>query len=321
EYNGLNQRIKKTVGTTVTKSFFNENWQEIESVTDNQVTSYVWGLRYIDDLVLREKGEERLYSLADPNWNVVAICNNNGVIQERYTYNAFGKQNVFDADFTAKTETEFDWNRAFTGQVLDIETNLMLYRNRHYHTGIGRFVRRDPIGYYSRDVNIYRYIRNAISSAIDPDGLYVRCACACSWGRIKVLMMADSMCSETPINDCCASHCTNIGCSSNGGRSYPGPVYPPTHPPTPPTPPTPTEDEGRTDGCVPDCRGHNNVSPGSRGILISTNLLGYACQICNQDSPTHCQDCCRNNLECLEQCSMGLPPDVERQVRNILNQR
>ncbi|MDR2440078.1 MAG: hypothetical protein LBE12_12020, partial [Planctomycetaceae bacterium] len=57
EYNGLNQRIKKTVGSIVTKSFFNENWQEVESITNNQVTSYVWGIRYIDDLILREKGE------------------------------------------------------------------------------------------------------------------------------------------------------------------------------------------------------------------------------------------------------------------------
>jgi hypothetical protein len=107
EYNGLNQRIKKTVGTTVTKSFFNENWQEIESIMNNQVTSYVLGLRYIDDLVLRENGEERLYSLADPNWNVVAICNATGIVQERYTYDAFGKRNVFNVDFTVKTETEF----------------------------------------------------------------------------------------------------------------------------------------------------------------------------------------------------------------------
>jgi hypothetical protein len=66
-YNGLNQRIKKIVGTTVTKSFFNENRQEVESVTNDQVTSFVWGIRYIDDFVLREKGEEHLYSLADPS--------------------------------------------------------------------------------------------------------------------------------------------------------------------------------------------------------------------------------------------------------------
>ena len=31
DYNGMNQRIRKTVGTTVTESFFNEQWQELES--------------------------------------------------------------------------------------------------------------------------------------------------------------------------------------------------------------------------------------------------------------------------------------------------
>jgi hypothetical protein len=98
EYNGLNQRIKKTVGTTVTKSFFNEKWQEVESVTNGQVTSYVWGLRYIDDLVLREKSEERLYSLADPNWNVIAICDISGNVQERYNYNAFVKRNLIGTE-------------------------------------------------------------------------------------------------------------------------------------------------------------------------------------------------------------------------------
>jgi RHS repeat-associated protein len=171
EYNGLNQRIKKTVGSTTTKSFFNENWQEIESITNNQVTSYVWGLRYIDDLILREKGEERLYSLADPNWNVVAICDANGDIQERYNYNAFGKRNVFEADFTAKKETEFDWNRAFTGQVLVIETGLMICRNRYYHTALGRFVNRDPIEYESEDTNLYRYVFNSPTLEKDLYGL------------------------------------------------------------------------------------------------------------------------------------------------------
>jgi RHS repeat-associated protein len=170
EYNGLNQRIKKTVGSTVTKSFFNENWQEVESVTNNQVTSYVWGLRYIDDLVLRDKGEERLYSLADPNWNVIAICNASGNIQERYAYDAFGKQNIFDENFTAKTGTEFSWNRAFTGQVLDSETGVMLYRNRYYHVELGRFINRDPIEYVAGDMNIYRITFNKAILDVDPFG-------------------------------------------------------------------------------------------------------------------------------------------------------
>jgi RHS repeat-associated protein len=170
EYNGLNQRIKKTVNNVETKSFFNENWQELESQTGSEITSYVWGLRYIDDLVLREKGEERLYSLTDPNWNIVAICDSVGDIQERYTYDAFGKRNVFDATFTAKIDTEFNWNRTFTGQVLDIETGLMLYRNRFYNTEFGRFITWDPIGYRSGDKNLYRYVKNETILILDPYG-------------------------------------------------------------------------------------------------------------------------------------------------------
>jgi uncharacterized protein RhaS with RHS repeats len=132
EYNGVNQRIKKTVGATVTKSFFNENWQEVESITNNQVTSYVWGLRYIDDLVLREKGNERLYSLADPNWNVVAICDSAGSVVERMNYDAFGQIAWLNTNFSTKNRSDYNWNRTFTGQVFDSETGLVLYRNRYY---------------------------------------------------------------------------------------------------------------------------------------------------------------------------------------------
>jgi hypothetical protein len=34
---------------------------------------FTCGLRYIDDLVLRDRGVERKYALQDPNWNVVAV--------------------------------------------------------------------------------------------------------------------------------------------------------------------------------------------------------------------------------------------------------
>jgi RHS repeat-associated protein len=171
EYNGLNQRIKKTVGSTVTKSFFNENWQEVESQTGTEITSYVWGLRYIDDLVLREKGTERLYSLTDPNWNVVALANASGTVVERLKYDAFGKITWLNATFSIKNSSDYGWNRVFTGQVLDIETGLLLYRNRYYHTGLGRFVSRDPIEYNSSDINIYRYVYNKPNSLLDWSGL------------------------------------------------------------------------------------------------------------------------------------------------------
>jgi RHS repeat-associated protein len=130
-------------------------------------------LRYIDDLVLRENGEERLYSLADPNWNVVAICDTSGDIQERYTYDAFGKRNVFDAIFTAKAGTVFNWDRAFTGQVIDIETGLMLYRKRYYSTNIGRFISKDPLEYRVGEINTFRYVCNNATNLLDQFGLEI----------------------------------------------------------------------------------------------------------------------------------------------------
>jgi RHS repeat-associated protein len=81
-------------------------------------------------------------------------------VQERTRYDAFGRITWLDAAFAVKANSDFNWNRAFTGQVLDSETGLMLYRNRFYNTGLGRFVQRDPIGYQGKDVSLYRYVRN-----------------------------------------------------------------------------------------------------------------------------------------------------------------
>ena len=169
-YNGLNQRVKKTVGGVTTTSFFNERWQELESITSGVTTSYIWGQRYIDDLVLREKGAEKLYALHDPNWNVVATCDSTGTVQERMCYDAFGKVSWFDAAFASKGASTYDWNRTFTGQVFDGETSLMLYRNRYHHAGLGRFMQRDPIGYAGKDENLYRYVGNVSIHGLDPYG-------------------------------------------------------------------------------------------------------------------------------------------------------
>ena len=173
-YNGLNQRVRKTVGSTVTESYFSRNWQELEArepaTVSPQWTTFIWGNRYIDDLVLREKGSEKLYSLADPNWNVVALANAAGSVVERLRYDAFGKVTWMDAAFAAKASSGYNWNRAFTGQVLDSESGLMLYRNRFYHTGLGRFVQRDSIGYDAGDSSLYRYCFNEALDSLDPFG-------------------------------------------------------------------------------------------------------------------------------------------------------
>jgi RHS repeat-associated protein len=86
-------------------------------------------------------------------------------------YDAFGKVTWMNANFGTIANSAYAWNRTYTGQVLDSETGLMLYRNRYYHTGLGRFVTRDPIKYRGRDVSLYRYVGNRTIRYSDPRGL------------------------------------------------------------------------------------------------------------------------------------------------------
>jgi len=176
QYNGVNHRVKKVASDVTRYFYFNEQWQCLEERVGASTTAdvlCVWGLRYIDDLVLYRKGETDYYSLTDTNWNIVALTNNSGVVQERYTYSAFGQVNIFDAVFGIRPTSTCNVARTFTGQAFDSETGLMLYRNRVYHPTLGRFVQRDPIGYNAGDMSLYRYVKNRSIIAFDALGLYI----------------------------------------------------------------------------------------------------------------------------------------------------
>ena len=70
--------------TTETRDFYpNDSWQVLQEYVSGYVDrQYFWGLRYIDDLVLRDRSAAApacwtsgMYALQDANWNVVAIYN------------------------------------------------------------------------------------------------------------------------------------------------------------------------------------------------------------------------------------------------------
>jgi hypothetical protein len=73
-------------------------------------TSYVWGQRYIDELVSRDRDtntgtaglEERLFALHDTMFSVTAMVNTSGGVQERYDYNAYGQRLIFDNSWATR---------------------------------------------------------------------------------------------------------------------------------------------------------------------------------------------------------------------------
>ena len=198
KYDGLNRRTERSETGVVTQFYYSNQWQVLEEqIRSSQVDEqrqYVWGTRYVDDLVLRDSSidtgtdgssgtatsggghiTERLYALQDANFNVVALVDESSQIMERYVYTPYGEATYLDRDFMPLSvqESAFENEYLYTGRRVDRDSGLQLNRNRYYHQQLGRWVSRDPIG-YEGGWNHYAYTHNQPLRQVDPDGLFER---------------------------------------------------------------------------------------------------------------------------------------------------
>ena len=163
--------------------YYNSGWQCLEERVDTSTDPdrrFIWGQRYMDDLILRDRDtsnpkngtlDERLYSLQDPNWNVIALAATNGTIQERYAYTAYGTPKYLTPTWGARGSSNYDWEILYAGYRFDGETEMYQVRNRVLRPGLG-WVQRDPIGILE-DMASYRYVRNNPVEFLDPLGLWL----------------------------------------------------------------------------------------------------------------------------------------------------
>jgi RHS repeat-associated protein len=200
-YDGLGRRIEKetyTAGslTEVRHFYYSNQWQVLEerieggygsSSSSNSsssniqslapVSQFIWGQRYVDDLILRDRDtdsdgvlNERLYALHDANWNVVALTDTSGTIIERYRYTAYGVPTFLDATFANRSSSLYAWDTLYCGYRHESLCKWYHVRNRYYHPIYGRFVNRDPASYKAGNFNLYRYVHNRPLIYVDPTG-------------------------------------------------------------------------------------------------------------------------------------------------------
>jgi len=168
-YDGRNFRIiKKTYASAVLDEtrhiYYTSSWQALEERLGSSPDSadpaqqYVWGIRYIDDLVLRDRDtseppdgtlNERLYYTSDTRFNLTALVSTVGTALERYEYDAYGTPVFLGATFNSVSGdlSSYGNEYLYTGRPLDAETRLFLFRNRQYNYVLGTFTARDAMGY------------------------------------------------------------------------------------------------------------------------------------------------------------------------------
>ena len=142
---------------------------------------YTYAPGYIDAVAVQERDlnsdddfgddDEVVYYHSTTLYSIYALTDADENVIERYRYDAYGATTVLDADFSddADNASDVDNPYTFTARRLDAETGIMQYRYRYYSVSLGRFVSRDPAGYFA-GLNLYAYVGDMPVRMADPLG-------------------------------------------------------------------------------------------------------------------------------------------------------
>jgi len=164
KYDGLGRRIEKEVDSVVTQYIYDNEDILLElDGSNNIIARYTHGTG-IDEPLIVEKGGASFFYHASGLDSIAELTDVNGSVVKSYTYSSFGK-------IESETNPTFFQPYTFTAREFDSETGLYFYRARNYDPHTGRFLQEDPIGFAGGDLNIYAYVTNNPTGAVDPFGL------------------------------------------------------------------------------------------------------------------------------------------------------
>ncbi|EID4418136.1 VCBS repeat-containing protein [Vibrio vulnificus] len=198
-YTSFNKPIEIRKGNASTRFQYGVNQQRYERIdrNENGVTQTIYldsteiikqpngqttFRYYIGDFAIYEKTVGKAsssvirYLHKDHLGSVIAISNQNGEIEERFSYDAWGKRRSSSWN-KPDTSTSEVGRIGFTGHEMLDEVGLIHMNGRVYDPTIGRFLSADPFiqdeWFTTQAFNRYSYVQNNPLSYTDPTGYYV----------------------------------------------------------------------------------------------------------------------------------------------------
>jgi|GEM_PF-1838684 len=168
-YDVFGDRIEKDVwtsstGTVVTRFAYDGQNAFADLNSSNQLQMRRLYGDAVDQLFARENSSGTLaWYLTDRLGSVRDVLNNSSTVIDHIDYDGFGN----GTETNSANGDRYKW----TSRELDTETSLQFNRARYYNPSIGRWLIEDPIAFSANDFNLYRYVGNDPTNALDPSGL------------------------------------------------------------------------------------------------------------------------------------------------------
>ena len=219
-YDARNRCVERLINGVATFYIY-DHWNLIAEYAPSGalIQKYVNGARIDEILSKAQSGQSPVYYLQDGLGSTIGLTDSGGKLLERYTYDAYGKINIYGPSMSVPMATSAYSNRfLFTGREYFCELNLYDYRSRKYSTDLGRWLERDPIGEKGDIGNFFAYVHNDAILNTDPAGLIDCCPevvaaqCAARTAAMKIahsqagsynLIKTDVINLENALFPCC----------------------------------------------------------------------------------------------------------------------
>ena len=176
-YNALDQRIGVQEGGSRTWTVYNGTSADADPYADfngsgTLLTRYLYGPGVVNGAVVDEilartsSGGTTAWYLPDKQGSVRDIVSSSGSLLDHIVYDSFG-------NILTETNASNGDRFKFAGMEYDSTTGQYYDHAREYESAGGRpsDSHKIQLGFAARDNNLYRYVKNSPTSAIDPNGM------------------------------------------------------------------------------------------------------------------------------------------------------